>query len=168
MKISTKGRYALRLMMDLAMHGETENVTVKEIAERQDISVKYLEQLMSILCKADLVRSERGPQGGYKLTRPPEEYTAGTILRLMEKSMAPSVCVSETHICERAGRCASMILWKKLDDAVNDVLDETTLDDMARWESILCSQQRQPAFDAKALFEEGYITPSICSTAKKE
>ena len=156
MRISTKGRYALRLMLDLAMNGTKDNVTIKEIAERQNISVKYLEQLVSILSKAQFVKSERGPKGGYKLSMQPEEYTAGNILRLLEKSVAPVACVSDNWVCERAGRCASMILWKKLEDAGNDILDTTTLADMVKWEIILCSQERQPAFDAKALFEEGY------------
>ena len=89
MKISTKGRYALRLMLDLAMNGENNIVRIKDIAERQQISDKYLEQIISVLNKAGYVRSTRGPQGGYSLRKAPEEYTVGDILRLTEGSLAP-------------------------------------------------------------------------------
>lgn len=101
MKISTKGRYALRLMLDLAMNGENNVVRIKDIAERQQISDKYLEQIISVLNKAGYVRSTRGPQGGYSLRKAPEEYTVGDILRLTEGSLAPVACVEEEGSCER-------------------------------------------------------------------
>ena len=89
MKISTKGRYALRLMLDIAAHDSGEPVRIKDIASRQEISAKYLEQIVAILSKAGYVKSIRGPQGGYRLTRKPEEYSLGDILRLTEGSLAP-------------------------------------------------------------------------------
>lgn len=134
MKISTKGRYALRLMLDLAMNEEDGNVIrIKDIAARQQISDKYLEQIISILNKAGYVRSVRGPQGGYALKKKPEDYTVGMILRLTEGSLAPVSCVEEEAIpCEREGKCATVEVWKKLNDAVNDVLDNMTLADLVQ------------------------------------
>ena len=105
MKISTKGRYALRLMLDLALNDSERPIRIKEIAARQDISDKYLEQIISVLNKARFVRSIRGPQGGYLLTRRPEEYTVGDILRLTEGSMAPVECVEEEGFCDRIDQC---------------------------------------------------------------
>ena len=132
MKVSTKGRYALRLMLDLAMNGEDGNVIrVKDIAERQQISDKYLEQIISVLNKAGYVRSARGPQGGYALKKKPEEYTVGMILRLTEGSLAPVPCVEEEELfCEREKQCATVEVWKRLNDAVNNVLDNMTLADL--------------------------------------
>ena len=108
MKISTKGRYALRLMLDLAMNGENNVVRIKDIAERQQISDKYLEQIISVLNKAGYVRSTRGPQGGYSLRKAPEEYTVGDILRLTEGSLAPVACVEEEGSCEREVDCVTV------------------------------------------------------------
>lgn len=132
MKVSTKGRYALRLMLDLAMNGEEGNVIrIKDIAERQQISDKYLEQIISVLNKAGYVRSVRGPQGGYTLKKKPEEYTVGMILRLTEGSLAPVPCVEEEELfCEREKQCATVEVWKRLNDAVNNVLDNMTLADL--------------------------------------
>ena len=116
MKISTKGRYALRLMLDIAAHDSGEPVRIKEIASRQEISAKYLEQIVAILSKAGYVKSIRGPQGGYRLTRKPEEYSLGDILRLTEGSLAPVECLEgETNQCPRAGDCITLLFWKKLD-----------------------------------------------------
>ncbi|MDR3282114.1 MAG: Rrf2 family transcriptional regulator [Candidatus Methanoplasma sp.] len=134
MFISTKGRYAVRLMLDLAMNGKRDNVKIKEVSKRQDISVKYLEQIISTLNKAGYVKSERGPQGGYRLARPPGEYTAGMIIRLMEGSTAPVSCLqADVNECKRAEQCISLILWKRLNEAVDEVLDGTTLADMVAW-----------------------------------
>ena len=134
MKISTKGRYALRLMLDLAMDDTGMPVSVKDIASRQDISEKYLEQIISMLNKAEFVKSIRGAQGGYLLTKSPSEYTVGMILRLAEGNLAPVNCIEEGNgTCERAGKCVSAILWKKVHDAVNGVIDETTLQDLIDW-----------------------------------
>ena len=118
MKISTKGRYALRLMLDLAMNGENNVVRIKDIAERQQISDKYLEQIISVLNKAGYVRSTRGPQGGYSLRKAPEEYTVGDILRLTEGSLAPVACVEEEGSCEREVDCVTVEVWKRLNQAI--------------------------------------------------
>ena len=134
MRISTKGRYALRLMLDLAMEENGKPVSIKDIAGRQGISEKYLEQIISILNKAGFVRSVRGPQGGYTLQWPPEEYTAGMVLRLTEGSLSPVECVDDTNACcAREDNCATRILWKKLDDAIKGVVDHITLADLWAW-----------------------------------
>ncbi|MCL2296280.1 MAG: Rrf2 family transcriptional regulator [Methanomassiliicoccaceae archaeon] len=135
MLISAKGRYALRCMLDISLNGSEENVKLKNIAERQNIPIKYLEQIISALNKADFVKSERGPNGGYRLSKPPEEYTVGMIIKLIEGDTAPVSCLADVNDCERSDRCVSMILWKKLNDAVNSVLDGTTLADMIDWSS---------------------------------
>ena len=126
MKISTKGRYAVRLMLDLAMSETESPVRLKEIAGRQGISDKYLEQIISILNKAGYVKSVRGPMGGYRLVRKPEEYTVGEILRLTEGSLSPVECAGANGICKRQEKCASQILWKRLNDAVYQVVDGVT------------------------------------------
>lgn len=120
MKISTKGTYAIQVMLDLALHNTGENINVKKIAERQDISEKYLEQIIAALNKAGFVKSIRGAQGGYRLTRSPEEYTAGDILRVTEGPLEP-VPPSES----------TLSLWKKLSDAINETADGITLQDLA-------------------------------------
>lgn len=134
MKVSTKGRYALRLMIDLATNDDGNPIRIKDVAERQDISDKYLEQIISVLNKAGYVRSVRGPQGGYKLKKKPEEYTVGMILRLTEGSLAPVSCIEEEDTCERQSGCATYLLWKKISDAVNGVVDTVTLKDLVDWQ----------------------------------
>ena len=137
MKISTRGRYALRMMLDMALTDSGKPVRVKEIAERQEISEKYMEQIMSILNKAGFVRSIRGPQGGYFLTRKPEEYTVGMILRLTEGSLSPVDCLDEgTEGCPRQEECVTFILWKQLDEAIRGVVDKVTLQDLVDWSRI--------------------------------
>ena len=134
MKISTKGRYALRLMLDLALNDTGEPVRIKDISIRQEISDKYLEQIVSVLNKAGFVKSIRGPQGGYRLTKKPEEYTVGAILRLTEGDMAPVACLEgEENDCPRASMCTSLRLWTMLDDAIKSVIDHVTLQDMLEW-----------------------------------
>lgn len=134
MKISTKGRYALRLMLDLAMHASGDPIRLKDVARRQDISEKYLEQIISVLNKAGYVRSIRGPQGGYVLQKNPEEYTVGMILRLTEGSLCPVECVEEEgNFCAREKDCTTRILWQKLNDAINGVVDTVTLEDLVNW-----------------------------------
>lgn len=133
MKISTKGRYALRIMLDLALSDSGRPVRVKEIAERQEISEKYMEQIISVLNKAGYVRSIRGPQGGYFLTKRPEEYTAGMILRLTEGSMVPVDCLEYEEHCSRQDDCATVYLWRKLDEAIRGVIDTVTLEDLVSW-----------------------------------
>lgn len=136
MKISTKGRYALRIMIDLAMNAGENPVRVRDIASRQSISEKYLEQIIALFNKAGYVKSIRGAQGGYLLTRKPSEYTAGMILRVAEGSIAPVSCVdAEAEICEKRGACVSAMLWQKMNDAVNEVVDHTTLQDLVDWQN---------------------------------
>ncbi|HJC09498.1 MAG TPA: Rrf2 family transcriptional regulator [Candidatus Blautia merdigallinarum] len=136
MKISTKGRYALRLMLDIAAHDSGEPVRIKDIASRQEISAKYLEQIVAILSKAGYVKSIRGPQGGYRLTRKPEEYPLGDILRLTEGSLAPVECLEgETNQCPRAGDCITLLFWKKLDKAIREVTEGYTLEDLLTWQN---------------------------------
>lgn len=134
MTISTKGRYALRIMLDLAGHiGET--VKLKDIASRQEISEKYMEQIIAVLNKAGYVRSTRGAQGGYQLVREPEAYTVGMILRLTEGSLAPVECLAEHALpCEREGRCATVEVYRRIYDAVNHVIDTLTLQDLVEIE----------------------------------
>ena len=135
MKISTKGRYALRLMLDIALNDAKTPVRIKDIAERQQISDKYLEQIVSSLNKAGFVKSLRGPQGGYRLTKKPEEYTVGMILRLIEGSLAPVACLDDDiNNSTRADRCPTLILWEKLYDAISEVVDNITLADLISWQ----------------------------------
>ncbi len=134
MKISTKGRYALRLMLDIAQHRDGNPVRVKDVAARQDISLKYLEQIVALLVRAGCLKSIRGPQGGYRLTRQPGEYTVGSILRVTEGSLAPVECLdSEENDCLRADNCTTLRLWKELDQAIRDVVDKYTLEDLLNW-----------------------------------
>ncbi len=128
MKISTKGRYALRLMLDLALQAGKGPVALRDVARRQDISDKYLEQIVTPLSRAGLVRSVRGAGGGYLLTREPGEYTVGEILRVPEGSLAPVSC-AEDHgsCCGRSDGCVTLEVWEKINQAVNSVVDHMTL-----------------------------------------
>lgn len=136
MKISTKGRYAIRLMLDLALNDTGEPISLKDVAKRQDISDKYLEQIISVLNRAGYVKSVRGAQGGYYLKKRPEDYTVGMILRLTEGSLAPVSCIDEEDEinCDRQDSCVTVILWKKINDAISDVVDHTTLQDLVDWQ----------------------------------
>lgn len=135
MKISTKGRYALRLMIDLASRPKNEKSSLKDIATRQEISDKYLEQIIAMLNKAGYVRSVRGAQGGYYLTKNPEDYTVGMILRLTEGSLAPVSCLDDdSQVCERKEMCVTSIVYKKINDAINEVVDGITLQDLLDWQ----------------------------------
>lgn len=131
MKISTKGRYALRIMLDLAMNSNGAYISLKDISARQSISDKYSEQIINQLSKAGLVRSTRGARGGYMLARPSSEYTVGDILRVMEGSLAPVSCLEgEDTGCERASYCVTLNVWRKLDKAISDVVDNITLESL--------------------------------------
>lgn len=131
MRVSTKGRYALQLMLDLAVYNTGEPVSLKDIARRQGISEKYLEQIIAVLNKAGYVRSVRGAQGGYMLKMQPEEYTVGMILRLTEGDLAPVECASENGTeCVKEVNCVMAIVWKKMYAAINEVIDNITLADM--------------------------------------
>ena len=140
MKISTKGRYALRLMLDLAIHDTGEPTRIRDIAARQEISEKYLEQIISTLNKAGYVKSVRGPQGGYHLAKEPAQYTVGMILRLTEGSLAPVSCLEgEVNTCARQENCVTLRLWKMLNQAVSDVVDRVTLADLMEWQEDLAT-----------------------------
>lgn len=131
MKISTKGRYAVRVMLDLAFHNTGEYIKVKQIAERQGISEKYLEQIISILNKAGYVKSTRGAQGGYRIAGDPHNYTVGMILRLTEGSLCPVACLEdEVNECERCDTCETLSVWKELHEAINQVVDGVTIGDL--------------------------------------
>lgn len=135
MKISTKGRYASRVMLDLAINDTGEPVRLKDIAKRQEISEKYLEQIVSILNRAGYVKSIRGAHGGYILAKKPEEYTIGMILRLTEGSLAPVECQEENAArCNRKTGCATNYVWEKLYDAINGVVDSITIADLVEIE----------------------------------
>ncbi len=135
MKITTKGRYAIHILYDLAVNGTEHPVSVKEMATRQEISVKYTEQIISILNKAGYVSSSRGFQGGYRLTKPLDEYVIGDILRLTEGSLAPVECLATAeNPCPNQQKCATIMLWEKVDKAIRDVVDHVTLQDLLDWQ----------------------------------
>jgi len=134
MKISTRGRYALRLMIDLATYNTGAPVALKDVAARQDISEKYLEQIIATLNKAGFVRSIRGAQGGYVLTKAPKDYTVGMILRLTEGDLAPVDCsLNDGAECERRCDCVTIKIWSKMAEAINGVVDGITLEDLLSW-----------------------------------
>lgn len=136
MKISTKGRYATKLMLDLATYNTGNPVSLKDIAKRQDISEKYLEQIISSLSKAGMVRSIRGAQGGYLLTREPKDYSVGEILEMTEGKIATVDCLREDGFtCASMNQCVTVRIWKKIDDAVKDVVNNITLQDLLDWQA---------------------------------
>lgn len=131
MKISTKGRYALRMMVDLAEHKENGFIALKDIAKRQNVSKKYLEQIVPVLNGAGLLTTNRGNKGGYKLSKEPSEYTVGEILRITEGNVAPVSCLeAEVNACERKDCCQTLFVWEGLYKAVNDYLDSITVQDI--------------------------------------
>ena len=136
MKISTKGRYALRLMLDLATYNTGEPVSIKDIAKRQQISEKYLEQIIALLNKAGFVRSIRGAQGGYMLKKEPKDYTVGMSLRQTEGDLAPVSCVGDEGMeCDRRAECVTVRIYEKINDAINGVVDSITLADLLEWQA---------------------------------
>ena len=131
MMVSTKGRYALRVMIDLAEQGSASYIPLKDIAARQNISEKYLESIVKLLTKNGDLYGVRGKGGGYRLTRPPEEYTIGSILRLTEGGLTPVNCLAlGTNHCDRSAECRTYPIWQKLDTIINDYLDSITLADL--------------------------------------
>ena len=131
MKISTKGRYALRMLVDLAEHRNAGYISLKEIAERQNISRKYLEQIVQLFSKTDVLRVSRGSLGGYMLAKPASQYTVGEILRMTEGSLSPVDCVDQNPIeCPRSGICPTLPVWRGLSKLVNEYLDGITLQDL--------------------------------------
>lgn len=132
MLISTKGRYALRVMIDLAENYNGNYIALKEIASRQEISEKYLETVISILVKAKFVEGLRGKGGGYRLTRSPSDYTAGSVLRITEESLSPVACLScKPNNCSRALQCRTLPMWQKLDEIINKFFDDYTIASLA-------------------------------------
>jgi len=133
MIVSTKGRYALRVMIDLAEQNTQERTPLKEIAERQGISQKYIEAIMTLLSKNGFVEAVHGKGGGYKLNKKPEEYRVGDILRLTEGSLSPVACLEKgAPECPRKDICRTLPLWTKLDDLVENYLDSVTLADLMK------------------------------------
>ena len=133
MMISTRGRYALRVMLDLAQQNTDRYVPLTEIANRQDISEKYLEIIIKVLVQNQLLAGLRGKGGGYRLTKEPGEYTLGEILRLTEGSLAPVACVEESYAeCSRLECCLTRPVWQKLDTIINEYLDGITLEDLIK------------------------------------
>ena len=139
MNVTSKGRYALRVMLDLAQHPEDGFISLKTVAERQGISMKYLEMIVSGLKKAELVDSTRGKEGGYRLNRSTSEYNVGEILRSLEDNLVPVACIKDGNIhCEQASACMTVPMWKELDDITNAYLGSITLEDLLtgeKWKS---------------------------------
>ena len=131
MNITSKGRYALRVMLDLAQHPEDGFVSLKTVAERQGISMKYLESIVGSLKKAELLDSTRGKEGGYRLTKSPADYTVEEILRSIEDNLAPVSCIKDGSIqCDRAAACLTIPMWKELDEITNAYLKTVSLEDL--------------------------------------
>ena len=131
MKISTKGRYALRVMIDLATHNDENYISLKDIANRQEVSLKYLEQIVALLNKAGYLETARGNNGGYKLAKSPEQYKVGDILRKTEGDLAPIACVSGEECC-RKENCKTFSFWQGLDNVINEYADSKTLADLIK------------------------------------
>ncbi len=136
LKLSTKGRYGLRAFIDLAVCGESQPVSLATIAQRQEISVSYLEQLMAKLKKAGLVRSVRGVNGGYSIARPADEISVGDVLRALEGDLIPVECAgidndNATH-CNGSSQCVSKIVWKRINDSINDTVDSIYIGELVR------------------------------------
>ncbi len=131
MKLSAKSRYALHLMLELAMQDEGVNLSVKTVAENRGISEKYLEQIIPVLVRSELVHSVRGARGGYRLVKSPEEYTVGLILRTVEGSLSPVSCMDdEVNQCARCKACVTLDLWEQIDAAIGNIVDHVTLADL--------------------------------------
>ncbi len=133
MLISSRGRYALRVMIDLAEHDDGAYIPMKEVAQRQDISLKYLERILPILVSAKLVEGLHGKGGGYRLTRKPEDYRISEILRLTEGDLAPVACLEcNAEKCKRTAECRTLPMWMELNRRVNEYLDSVTIADLMK------------------------------------
>lgn len=131
MKISTKGRYALRIMLDIAIHDDGKYIPLKDIAKRQNLTVKYLEQIISLLNKAGYLQSLRGNTGGYRLAKNLDEYIVGDILRVTEGDLAPVACLKKCEdFCQREDICNTVLFWRGLDRVINEYVDSYTLKDL--------------------------------------
>ena len=132
MKISTKGRYALRIMVDLAQQHSNEFIPLRDVSERQDISEKYAEMIVGLLSKTGFVFSSRGKGGGYKLARPPETITVAAILKAVEGSLAPVACLDiPNNVCPRAGNCVTLPMWRELERRIDKYLNSVTVADLS-------------------------------------
>lgn len=130
--ISTKGRYALRLMIDMAVYSKDEYIKLKDVSKREEISIKYLEQVIALLNKAGLVISLRGNNGGYKLSKSPKDYTAGEILRAAEGTLSPVACLScPVNTCKRQDFCSTLDFWKGFNAVIENYVDSITLEELA-------------------------------------
>lgn len=133
MMISTRGRYALRVMIELAEHSKGDYIPMKDIAERQNISLKYLERILPVLAKNNLIEGVHGKGGGYKLTREPKDYLVGEILRLTEGDLAPVACLEcNAEPCQHTAECRTLPMWAKLNQIINEYLDSVTIADLMR------------------------------------
>ena len=131
MLVSTRGRYAIRVMIDLAEHMNGKYIPMKEIADRQDVSLKYMTKIMQALTKSGMLDGQHGKGGGYKLNRDPEEYRVGDILRLTEGTLAPVACIDETDCkCDRSFECRTRPMWNELDKLISEYLDGITIADL--------------------------------------
>ncbi len=140
MKLSTRGRYGIHAMFDLAQHGGEGPQPIKAIADRQDVPEAYLEQLIAVLRKAGLVTSVRGAQGGYLLAHEPAEISVGQVLRALEGDLAPADCLLEEDACHRACKCPSRLVWQKMYDGINQIVDGISLNDMLQDQERLTAQ----------------------------
>jgi Rrf2 family protein len=136
MKLSTKGRYGLRALLDLALHQGEGLVLLKDIARRQEVSLPYLEHLIAPLIAADLVRSTRGARGGVSLIKPPSEIKLSEVVQLLEGSIAPVDCVNNPALCHRSAACVTRDIWTEMKDAMEQILDSTTLQDLVERQKI--------------------------------
>lgn len=130
MRLSTKSRYGTRAVLDIALHGRNGPVTLKEMSRRQEVSRKYLGQIINHLLTAGILESIRGPQGGYVLSRPPDSIRLGEIIRALDGSVAPSRCVDNPGVCERNAKCVTREVWTQVKESVESVIDETTIADL--------------------------------------
>ena len=138
MKISTRGRYALRVMVDIAEHSGGDYIALKEIAARQEISLKYLEGIMTALSKAGLIEGAHGKGGGYRLNRSPDKYTLGDILRVTETDLAPVKCLENgAQKCPIENSCRTLKVWKEFDKLINDFFDSKTIADLMNEEAVV-------------------------------
>ncbi len=148
--VSTKSRYALRMLVDIAAFQDAGKVKIKDISSRQDISVKYLEQIISVLSKSDIVKGERGPQGGYVLTRPASKITVAEVVTQIEGSISPAPCIKEDGVdCERKDRCTTLDMWMRIWKAVMDIMESTTIQDLlddANSKGIIRIQDIEPEY----------------------
>ena len=137
MMISTRGRYALRVLIDLAEHNDGNYIPMKDVAERQELSIKYLERILPVLTKNKLITGLHGKGGGYRLSRAPDEYTVGEILRLTEGNLAPVSCLeNDAPPCERASECRTLAMWTKFYAMTNEYFDSITIADLMRGENV--------------------------------